>query len=442
MKILLVEPEFPISQKSKNHKNFLPIGLLKLASYYKDRKHYVALVRGNKEKKDVLLKPDQILITSLFTYWRRYVKESVEHYRRLFPNAKIVVGGIYASLMPHDCAEYTGCDEVFIGVHKDAENCLPLYGILPDASNITYQIIHTSRGCIRHCEFCGARKIEPEFTYKKSIASEIRKNKIIFYDNNLLANPHIEGILKELANSVVNGRPITCESQCGFDGRLLTPVLAKLLKKARFINPRIAWDGPYGEYKRVEKQLNLLVNAGYRRRDIFVFMVYNWDLGPDEMEKKREKCKEWQVQISDCRYRLLDQLFDNYNPHKPQTSEDYYIHPKWTDQLIKTFRKNVRNQNICIRMGFAKYDKELEKRGQQHREIRIKLSEQLRDRGYDSVKVRQIIKEEREWLVNVRLCNEWVKVRLSSDYYIKSILPEKPASIQPITSEAKRLVSS
>ena len=30
--VLLVEPNFPIPAKSRNHKNFLPIGLLKIAA--------------------------------------------------------------------------------------------------------------------------------------------------------------------------------------------------------------------------------------------------------------------------------------------------------------------------------------------------------------------------------------------------------------------------
>ena len=45
-KILLVEPNFPISPKSKNHKNFLPIGLLKLASYLRANGIKLKLIRG------------------------------------------------------------------------------------------------------------------------------------------------------------------------------------------------------------------------------------------------------------------------------------------------------------------------------------------------------------------------------------------------------------
>ena len=65
--------------------------------------------------------------------------------------------------MPEHCKD-SGCDEVFVGVDHEAENFIPSY----DLVNINYQIMHTSRGCIRKCEFCGTWKIEPEFISKKN----------------------------------------------------------------------------------------------------------------------------------------------------------------------------------------------------------------------------------------------------------------------------------
>jgi len=317
MKILLVEPEFPIPPKSKNHHSFLPIGLLKLAAYYREQGHKVKLIRGNKaieeiEKNDGQFIPDKIMVTSLFTYWADYVKETVQHYRKLFPDSNIIVGGIYASLMPEHCREYTGCDEVKQGIVHEAEEYFPAYDLIKDANPhpIDYQIIHASRGCIRDCNFCGVRKIEPKFVCKNSIKEEIRKRKVVFYDNNFLANPYIEDILRELIDLKKKKKILWCESQSGFDGRKLKemPYLGKMLKK-----------------------------AGFR-----------W---------------EWQVQIADCRYRPLNQTFDKYNPtKKDQTNEDYHIHTEtgWTDALVKQFRKNVRRQNICVRHRFPFYSNRFE----------------------------------------------------------------------------------
>ena len=127
--VLLVEPNFPISNKSRNHKNFLPIGLLKIAAYLRTKDIDVRLIRfdndefiktqelnldyfdDTEEEEDDFV-PDLICVTSIFTYWAKYVKYAVSYYKCKFENVPILVGGIYASLMPNQCKEYTGCDEV------------------------------------------------------------------------------------------------------------------------------------------------------------------------------------------------------------------------------------------------------------------------------------------------------------------------------------------
>ena len=345
-KYLFVEPSFPIPPKSRNHSDFLPIGLLKLASYHRKKGHRVKLNRGNQLAG---FYPDKIFITSLFTYWSSYVKDAVTFYRRKYPRAIIEVGGIYATLMPDHCKEFTGCDKVFIGQHNGADKCLPAY----DLVNVKFQIIHGMRGCSRKCPFCGIWKIENK-SYKTAdeIRNEICSNKIIFYDNNILDNPNIEEILTMLSHVTYKGRPVTCECQSGFDGRKIEeePHLANMIKKARFRNIRVAWDFTYEQYSKVENWIKLLVNAGYKRRDIFVFMIYNWSFDYFELEQKRSKCFEWGVQIADCRFRPLNQTFDNYNSRlTEQSRSEYYIHSNWSDQQIRKFRKDVRKHNICLR---------------------------------------------------------------------------------------------
>jgi len=374
-RILLAEPNFPIPPKSKNHKNFLPVGLLKIASYLRAKGIEVKLIRGYPEKDLVLqteitkFNPSEIWVTSLFTYWSKYVKDTVQYYRSLFPNVKIVVGGVYASLMAEHCKEYTGCDEVYSGVMKEAEKFSPAYELVKDENPhlVDYQIIHASRGCMRKCPFCGVWRIEPEFEPKKSIREEIKSRKIVFYDNNLLYNPYIENILQELITLKEAKEIDWCESQSGFDGRVLleSPHLAKGIKEAGFRYPRIAWDWGYNQAESIENQIKLLINAGYRSKEIYIFMLYNWDISFEEMERKRIKCWEWKVQIADCRYRPLNQTCDNYNPQVAgQTSDEYHIHEKggWDDALVKQFRKNVRRQNICARHGFPFYSKTFERK--------------------------------------------------------------------------------
>ena len=364
--VLLVEPNFPIPGKSRNHSNFLPIGLLKIASYLREKDIKIKLIRfeepkekmdfgqttldfNNPNDEDDEFKPDLICVTSIFTYWSKYVKNAVQYYKHKYKKTPILVGGIYASLMPDHCKEYTGCDDVILGTIDEAEKLIPAY----DLVDVDYQILHTTRGCIRKCGFCGTYIIEPEWLCKKSIKDEIVKKKLIFYDNNLLANTFIENILDELIELKKERKITYVESQSGFDGRIMlkNPHLAKKLKDAGFKNPKIAWDHSVKQAPYIKKQIDLLVDAGFKEKEISIFMIYNYDLDYEEMEEKRVNCANWGVQITDCRYRPLDQTFDEYSPskHKGQTDDDYYIHNNWTDQEIRKFRRNIRRHNICMR---------------------------------------------------------------------------------------------
>lgn len=379
--ILLVEPGFPYPNKSKNkanmiHKNFVPIGLLKFGAMYKSKGNKVKLVRGIKNRVEVGFSPDEILVTSLFTYWSKYVWDSIIHYRKEFPKAKIRLGGIYATL--HNSSdkvkELSRKYKVLIheGICVEAEKYLPDYSLIP---NLDYHATHMMRGCIRHCSFCGTWKIEPNRTNKskEEIIQEIQqvgKNRVIFYDNNILANPEIKSILNAFTTLRVNNKPVRFESQSGFDGRLLEkdPELAQLIKKARFENIRIAWDNDLNDKSSIKKQIGTLINAGYAPKDMSIFMIYNFSIPYEDMCKKINNCEKMGVQITDCRYRPLNLDYDNYNSHMRSGQPDgsYYIHNQtgWTDKKIRKFRLKVRKHNIWIRYAKDKglqYDPKMER---------------------------------------------------------------------------------
>ena len=378
-KMLLIEPEFPYPNKSKQRanqvfKNFIPIGLLKLGAYHKSKYFNVKLVRGKRTERELkYFKPDVIGITSLFTYWSKYVWDAVEYYRRLFPNSEIIIGGIYVTLH-YNTEEFQKLAKKYnvkwhVGTHKEAEKFLPDYSLIPP---VEYHLTHAMRGCIRRCAFCGTWRIEPELIHKKTelLIDEllkVGKNKVIFLDNNFFANPHVKENLNAIANLKVKGKPIYFECQSGFDGRILAqdPELAILLRKARFQNIRIAWDHGVNEASMIKRQLDYLTNAGYTPKEISVFMIYNFDIPYEEMLEKLTYCKKWSVQITDCRYRPLTATYDNYDPHSHklgQTKEDYYIHEQsnWTDKKIRDFRSKVRMHNIEMRYG-GHYDQKMEK---------------------------------------------------------------------------------
>lgn len=411
-KVLLLEPNFPIPNKSRNHSNFLPIGLLKIAGYLRTKSIEVKLLRyeeanDNKKRHDNSVQttlddkpleddskeeidffPDLICITSIFTYWSKYVKSAVSFCKKKYgEDVPVLVGGIYASLLPKHCKDFTGCDDVILGTIEGAEECMPAY----DLVDVDYQIIHTTRGCIRQCGFCGTYIIEPKWLCKNSIKDEILQNdkkKVIFYDNNLLANEYIEDILNELIELKKEKKISYLESQSGFDGRILTkkPYLAKMLKDAGFKNPKIAWDHSFKQYKTIKKQIDILVEGGFTEKEISIFMIYNYEekggLDYNEMEEKRVKCAEWGVQITDCRYRPLERTDDEYSPYKKhQTNKDYHINPNWTDHEIRKFRRNIRRHNICMRHEVDYHSSILERK-----KVPQEEAARYREMNYDEVK--------------------------------------------------------
>jgi len=377
--ILLVQPSFPIPNKSTNHKDYFPIGILKIASHFVNIEHNanVKVVYGNVPKDNIINKigyPKKIYITSLFTYWADYCFKSFDYYTSIFPKAEFYFGGIYVSLMEDEIRSqllkrYPGISiEIRPKLNREAEEANIQYGpqlnLLPNYKDIDYLIVHTMRGCHRTCKFCGTYKIEDEdfwsgdkfkayITMVKQKYPQIKK--LVFYDNNFLKNLHSRDILREII-SLKKARLITsCESQSGFDGRLLDFEMANLIKAAGFVSPKIAWDGAYGIKDKVKAQIDLLVKVGYECKEISVFMIYNWDIRFDEMIKKVKACYDWKVQVTDCRNRPLyrDKL-DGYKPHKVsgQSKDEYYIHNTWKDWQVRLFRKIVRKGNIMARMNW------------------------------------------------------------------------------------------
>lgn len=381
--VLLVQPRFHKAQKSRNHSDFCPLPLLKFASYLRDHSVPFTLVQhADDEEMDLPPVVDVVLCTTSFTYYSSAVRDCVQYYRTRYPNAEIICGGIYATLLPQHCKEYTGCDTVIRGVVEEVEAYPPEY----DLVCVDYQILHTSRGCIRNCDFCATYKIEPMYKCKRSIRKEITKKRLIFYDNNLLANPYFENILHELIRLRRHRKITYCEAQSGIDARLLTETIAEKLYQAGFRNIQFAWDGHYSEKEDIKRTVTLLTNAGYRPHEIKVFILYNYKISYNECEKKRAFLSRLGVQTTPCRYIPPSATRDGYNPYKrQQTSEEYYIHTGWTDAQVRAFKRNCRQHNICKRYNWKYWTRKAEKKQiskEERKTIQTLTVEQAQRKGY------------------------------------------------------------
>ena len=383
---LLVQPNFPWPSKSKNSHQAIPYGLLRIANWMKSEKVNVKFQRGCSKIDNYT--PNEIWITSLFSYWADHVKATFDYYSNEYPQARILVGGILPSLSRDYCIEQFGKENVHTGLLPQAERFDADYSLLE--KKLDLQVLISTRGCIRKCSFCYAWRIEGHIQPYPidQVISWIKTNRVIFYDNNILAHPHIEKFLEALALVRVNGKVVNYECQSGFDGRILQrkPELAKLLKLARFKHPRIAWDGPLSDAEDIKKQLSVLEQGGYSHNAVQIFMLYNHELTPKEIEKKRIQCWDWGVQVMDCRFRPLDQFHESYCPTKEQTPNDYHIHDGWTDRSIKITRRSFRRQNIQVRYNkFPFHSKHFERKKLRDK-LPIGILDELKSKSQEEIR--------------------------------------------------------
>ncbi|MGB6064736.1 MAG: radical SAM protein [Desulfomonilaceae bacterium] len=125
--------------------------------------------------------PRAILVTSLMTYWYPGVQETIQLLRSVFPETPILLGGIYASLMPEHAGENCGADEIVVGPGEAALRQILFRhtGVVgkPDSRQpelefspcldlmrrVRFLPLLTSRGCPFNCVYCASKKTSPPF---------------------------------------------------------------------------------------------------------------------------------------------------------------------------------------------------------------------------------------------------------------------------------------
>ncbi|KAA3612193.1 MAG: radical SAM protein [Calditrichaeota bacterium] len=254
--------------------------------------------------------PEVILVTSIMTYWYPGVKKVVELCRRIFPGVPVVLGGIYATLMPDHARETIAPDYLLTGPAE--EGLLPLLGHLlkrPKLENnlptsfdsypfpawdllhgLDYLVMMATRGCPLSCSFCATNNLsgyslrQPEKVVQE-MQQQTKKygvSQIAFYDDALFmqAENHIKPLLRDIISRKTD---ISLHAPNGLHARFIDEELAELMFRARFRTIRLSLESVAKERQRdihnkitpgeMTRAVRRLVRAGFKPKDLETYII-------------------------------------------------------------------------------------------------------------------------------------------------------------------------
>lgn len=316
--ILLVEPEYKTM--------FPSLGLMRISSWHKSKGDKVDFIKHNAILEYFGHSPtnlkkyyDKIYITSLFTYNFPEVIKAIKFYQGKYPDAKIDVGGVLATLLPDLIKKETGIMP-HVGLLHKVEKFPPDYSLFPA---FPYSITFTSKGCIRKCKFCVVRFLEPKFfvrDWEKDINPKSKK--IIFWDNNWLASPNF---YKDIEKIKKIGKLVDFNQ--GIDCRLFDEEKAKLISEIKLDPLRFAFDSPAQEGY-IQNAINLARKYGFKS-NIMIYLIFNTGESYDTPEYFYYRINELNklgVDIYPMRYRPINNI------------QLHVISPQWNKVLLRAIK--------------------------------------------------------------------------------------------------------
>jgi radical SAM superfamily enzyme YgiQ (UPF0313 family) len=265
-------------------------------------------MRANLENIKKENKIDAILVSSGMTYWYQGVHETIAMCREIFPDKKILLGGIYATLFTEFAKLKSNADFVIKGEGERAvlelisdlwktpmrksylgydDYPFPAYHFYP---KLEYAAMMTSRGCPYACSFCATHEFTDTFRHRspenvfEEITYYVQERKIrnvTFYDDALFVNSdkHIKPILRKI---IFNGLAVNFHTPNGLFAKLLDEELGELLVESGFKTVRLSYETKNADRQKQMRKVNdtdlenalcYLEKAGFRRNEVVVYLL-------------------------------------------------------------------------------------------------------------------------------------------------------------------------
>lgn len=283
MNVLLVEPEQSKSWGTNNQY----IGLLRIAAYHKSTGDRVEYVCGCVKPKHV---PDLVYVTSMFTYWYKKVWEAVRYYKKCYPKAKVMLGGVYATLCPEH-AKLSGADEICVGQHPQAKFYPPDPTVLTERPEFVYTM--SSHGCPNSCSYCathllygqGIKQTPCQEVFEEILLQKERGFKKIYFGDDNLGHNAVNHLIPLCELIIKNKLKMEFSIPGGMQASHVTKELASIMWKAGFRKVSTAIESvDENVLKKMGRKNNStkddLVNcidnfesAGFKRHEIDVYFI-------------------------------------------------------------------------------------------------------------------------------------------------------------------------
>ena len=262
-------------------------------------------------KLDQVNEPDAILVTSVMTYWYPGPQHAVKLLRKRFPHVPVILGGIYATLLPEHARRVVKPDYIVTGpgelqvlslfnkilgtdIPSGPEKSLddypyPAFDLI--RGHLDYLVVMTARGCPFNCSFCAQKLISMPFRQRdpdavvEEIAEHYHKFKLrdfAFYDDALFINrdKHIKVILEKL---IQRNLPLRLHSPNGLFANNIDAELADLMFRANFKTIRISFETS-NEHRRRDMSNKIsnqgmieavreLRKAGFENQDLEAYVI-------------------------------------------------------------------------------------------------------------------------------------------------------------------------
>lgn len=329
---LLIEPAYD--------RKYPPIGLGKIARYQKDRGRWTTFARRYTGQRDL----DLICITSLFTMDAGIVTATVREAGQA--GVPVLVGGVYASLMPKHLAANCDGAHIFRGYSQVLDQAPPRYdrnwGIEDPWDQFSFTF--TTRGCPNRCKYCAVHRIEPQVWINPRWREHILRDKpnAMISDNNLSQAPdHLADVVDYLWKQQ---KRVVFDN--GFDCKLVTDDMAMRLARLAYTRSgmRLAFD-------RIEEDgvfqaaIQRLVAAGVPASQILAYVLFNFLDAPQEADYRMRECVRLRIRPYPQRFQPLNKL----------TRTNAFVGKQWTSRLASAFRNFWLLAGLYTKHTFADY---------------------------------------------------------------------------------------